>query len=63
MYNYGICWIRRDIEECKNHSCIIGLYNPYNNDLFGINAFEREENFEYGKLIKFRKPPHFRHNL
>lgn len=27
----------------------LGLYNPYNNDLFGINAFEREENFEYGK--------------
>lgn len=41
----------------------LGLYNPYNNDLFGINAFEREENFEYGKLIKFRKPPHFQHNL
>lgn len=40
----------------------LGLYNPYNNDLFGINAFERE-NFEYGKLIKFRKPPHFPHNL
>lgn len=41
----------------------LGLYNPYNNDLFGINAFEREENFEYGKSIKFRKPPHFPHNL
>lgn len=41
----------------------LGLYNPYNNDLFGINAFEREENFEYRKLIKFRKPPHFPHNL
>lgn len=41
----------------------LGLYNPYNNDLFGINPFEREENFEYGKLIKFRKPPHFPHNL
>lgn len=41
----------------------LGLYNPYNNDLFGINAFEREENFEYGKLIKFRKPPHFPYNL
>lgn len=25
---------------------VLGLYNLYNNDLFGINVFEREENFE-----------------
>lgn len=62
MYNYGICWIRRDIEECKNYFCI-RIINLYNNDLFGINVFEREENFEYGKLIKFRKFFYFLYNL
>lgn len=42
---------------------VLGLYNLYNNDLFGINVFEREENFEYGKLIKFRKFFYFLYNL
>lgn len=42
---------------------VLGLYNLYNNGLFGINVFEREENFEYGKLIKFRKFFYFLYNL